>query len=599
MERPAVPVPVPVAMRVLIVVASAFAVAACGGTASNDEDRSSGDDAAQLAPAAVEFRTFPSITRMTPTIDIDDDEAGTSIDLEAARGEREGGQVVAWAGKGEPRVVLEVTRLVSTTPTKPYRMSISADHIDAYIEQAMTVERGSPAGRSGVYVDPLIPAAGRDVVLATDERLLAWIDVAVPTDAVPGTYVGTVRVRRANTDGEPVRGTTKDEGGDEPGDGVLARIPIRVKVHAARIPKLPTLDSHVGFDQSQLVRFEEVEAGSVELRDVTERYATLLANARLSIGDVGALAPGTLPGHRGLEGDGAYLERVFNRRGVASVRIPFYVTYPFEDPLGRDRAAAVRYLRAAARWARSNGWADRMYVFAFDEPDDADAGAVRELDELLREADPALRQLVTRESAARPFQGNVDIWAPNISPTRFRPADVARERRRGNETWWYPSITTWQPYPTLFIDELRPTPRALGWLAWRYGIDGFLYWTATHWHEVDDPYRDPGTYNETDAVGNGDGVLVYPGGPIGRPGMPVPSVRLLQLRDGIEDHDLLVLATCANPRAAQRLRGLARDAAPMLDRIEPTAAQVKALRGAAFRILDAAPGAADCRTTGP
>ncbi len=592
MQRPAL-------MCVPFVVAATLVLAACGGAAST-EDQPATDAPAQLAPAAVEFRTFPSITRMTPNIDIDDEEAGTSIDLEAARGEREGGQLVAWAGKGDPRVVLEVTRLVSTTPTEPYRMSISADHVTAYIEQPMTVERGSPAGRSGVYVDPLIPADGRDVVLSDDERLLAWIDVFVPTGQPTGTYVGTVRVRRANTDGEPVRGTTDDEGGEEPGDGVLARIPIRVQVHAARIPKVPTLASHVGFDQSQLVRFENVEAGSTELRDVTERYATLLANARLSIGDVGALPPGTLPGHRGLPGDGAYLKRMFSQRGVASVRIPFYVTYPFEDPLRRDRAAAVRYLRAAARWARSNGWADRMYVFAFDEPDDADAGAVRELDELLREADPGLRQLVTRESTARPFQGSVDIWAPNISPSRFRAADVARERRRGNETWWYPSITTWQPYPTLFIDELRPTPRALGWLAWRYRIDGFLYWTATHWHEVKDPYRDPGTYNETDAVGNGDGVLVYPGGPIGRPGLPVPSVRLLQLRDGIEDHDLLVLATCA-ARTQPVRAGLARAAsvaAPAMDRIEPTAAQVKALRGAAFRILDRAPGTADCRTTG-
>jgi hypothetical protein len=240
-------------------------------------------------------------------------------------------------------------------------------------------------------------------------------------------------------------------------------------------------------------------------------------------------------------------------------------------------------------------------VFAFDEPDDADAGAVRELDELLRAADPTLEQLVTRESSARAFQGSVDIWAPNINPKRFRPVDVRREHARGNDTWWYPSITTWQPYPTLFIDELRPTPRALGWLAWRHDVDGFLYWSATHWHEVDDPYRDPATYNETDTVGNGDGVLVYPGGPIGLPGTPVPSVRLLQLRDGIEDHDLLTLAHCAARTQAQRA-GLAHAVfavAPSLEQVEPTEAQVKGLRSAAFELLEAAPGAARCRSTAP
>ena len=586
----------PVLARVAAALCATFVVAGCGGSTS-DEVRN--DEApAQLKPASVTFATFPSITRLTPNVDVD--AGGETIDLEAARGEREGGQLVAWAAKGEPRVVLQVGDLRAKGGAR-----IPADRVHAYIEQAMTVEQGSPASRSGVYVDPLIPADGRDVVLANDERLLAWIDVAVPADAKVGTYVGTVRVRRAGKDGAPVRGHEGDgDGGDsDPGDGVLARVPIRVQVRAAQLPKVPTLASHVGLDQSQLVRFEEVAAGSTELRDVTDRYAKLLADSRLSIGDVGAIPAGTLPGHRGLAGDEEYLERVFGRRGVASVRIPFYVTYPFEDPLGRDRAAAVRYLRAAAKWARARGWADRMYVFAFDEPNDADAGAVRELDELLREADPGLRQLVTREASARQFQGAVDIWGPNVSPTRFRPADVTREHRRRNDTWWYPSITTFQPYPTLFIDELRPAPRALGWLAWRYGIDGFLYWTATHWQEVEDPYRDPGTYNETDVVGNGDGVLVYPGGPIGLPGTPIPSVRLFQLRDGIEDHDLLAMAACAARATTGRSddSGLARLAfavAPSMDRIEPTQDQVKALRGAAFEILETAPAAAGCRTTG-
>ena len=119
---------------------------------------------------------------------------------------------------------------------------------------------------------------------------------------------------------------------------------------------------------------------------------------------------------------------------------------------------------------------------------------------------------------------------------------------------------------------------------------GLLYWSATHWHDVRDPYRDSATYRETDAVGNGDGSLLYPGGPIGLPGTPIPSVRLLQLRDGIEDHDLLVLAACAGGTVADRaaLQRAVRAAAPAIDRIDPTEAEVKALRGAAFRLIERA-----------
>jgi len=567
------------------IVALAAPFAGCGGASGGNSPESKAT-AAERAPAAVQVATFASITRMTPTIDVEGDDAGEQIDLAAARGEREGGQLVAWATKGEPRVVLEASDLRGRGGAR-----IDADRVRTFIEHAMQVEQGSPASRSGTYVDPLIPAAGRDVVLADDQRLLAWVDVDVPLTAAPGSYVGTVRIRRADTDGRAV-----DDGAGD--DGILARVPVRVQVHAAAIPHLPTLASHVGLDQSQLVRFEQVEPGTTQLRDVTERYAGELAGARLSVGDVGALPPRSLSGHRGLPGDAAYLERVFGGRGVASVRIPFYLDHPFADPLGRDRAAAVSYLRRSARWAREQGWRDRMYVFVFDEPDDSLGGNVRELHELVREADPALRVLVTREASARAFQGSVDIWGPNISPTRFRAADVTTEHRRGNDTWWYPSITTWQPYPTLFIDELRPTPRALGWLAWRNQVDGILYWSATHWHEVDDPYADPGTYNEPDVVGNGDGVLLYPGGPVGLPGQPVPSVRLFQLRDGIDDHDLLVLADCAaSPAQRARLRAAARAVAPAMDRVDPTPAQVAALRSTALGVLDRAPGTVDCRTS--
>lgn len=566
---------------VLLLAVAGVLVAGCDRAGSDEEPPPE-----QVVSAEVEHVVLPSIVRLTPTIRLDGrDDAAQSISLDAARGEREAAQLVAWATVGEPRVVLEASELRG-----PSNERIASANVRAYVEHAMQVERGSPAGRSGTYVDPLIPASGRDVVLARDQRLLAWIDVSVPVDTRPGSYVGVVRIRRADEEGRPV-------GGDR---GILSRIPVRVHVHAATIPHVPTLDSHVGFDQSQLIRFEGVAAGSRELRDVTERYAAELADARLSIADVGALPPGALPGHRGLPGDAAYLRRVFGRRGVASVRIPFYLDYPFADPLGRDRAAATAYLRAAGSWARHEGWGDRAYVFAIDEPDESRAGEVRELHELVRAADQSLPLVVTREASAAAFRGNVDIWAPNINPRRYRRADVAREARAGRETWWYPSITTWQPWPTLFIDELRPTPRALGWLAWQHGVRGFLYWTATHWHEVDDPYRETGTYNETDAVGNGDGVLLYPGGPIGLARTPVPSVRLLQLRDGIEDHDLLVLATCAGSAAERAaLRRAATAAAPALDRVEPTAAQVKALRSAAFRVLDRAPRTRDCRTPRP
>ncbi|MBC7460912.1 MAG: DUF4091 domain-containing protein [Thermoleophilia bacterium] len=525
--------------------------------------------------ATVRTTTFTSLARLTPTVDVATGIAAPT--LIAARGEREGFQLVAWADRGSPRVVL-VTRAL----TGPNGARIAARRVHAMVEQPVTVERGSPAGRRGQYVDALIPAAHRDVVLGPDQRLLAWIDVEVPVGTAPGTYRGAVELRSSTKSGRHATGA----------EGLLARVPVTLVVRAATLPDRPTLASSIGVDASQLIRFEGVKAGSKELRSTVDRYARVLAEARLSIADVDALPPTGVAGASGPPADGAYLRRVFDRRGVASVRIPFYMTYPFGDPLGADRPRALAYLRGAAAWARANDLLDRAYVYAIDEPDTARVGEVRELHELVHEADPKLRLLVTRERSAKEFAGVVDIWTPNISAGRFRVADVVAAKRAGQSTWWYPSITTWQPQPSMFIDDVRPAPRALGWLSWRYGVEGLLYWSATHWHDVEDPYRDPATYRETDVVGNGDGVLLYPGAPVGQRGVPSRSVRLLELRDGIEDHDLLTLAAC-HGTAAERLRltRIAAVVAPSMTSIAPTDAQVAALRDAAFDTLDRAAAA--------
>lgn len=463
---------------------------------------------------------FSSLARLQPSTSLD--AAGSDISLRAARGEREGTQLVV-TSDAKRRVSVRTQALRG-----PGRARIPAAAVQAYIEHAVRVEQGSPAGRSGVYHDALLPAAGRERRVDADTRMVAWVDVAIPRGAAPGRYDGHVEIRSA-------------------GD-VVAKVPLRVHVDQAVLPERPLLGSSIGTDASQIARFEGTPEGSSEIDDMHERYFRLLADARQSAADPSRLIPGAGAGAPAAGSpEAAYMERWAHLPGSPSVRLPFYASYPFEDPLGRDRPAAVAYLRGAAAWLRSEGLMDRSYVFIIDEPDRSQGGEVREFTELVHEADPQLRMLLTSELRAE-FNYGIDIWTPNVGPP-FRPADVARVARAGAETWWYPSITSYAPHPTLFIDDLRPSGRALGWLAWRYRIRGMLYWTATHWQEVEDPYREPGTYRETDAVGNGDGSLVYPGRPAGVRG-PVPSVRLLQLRDGSEEFDLLALAACARGTAA-------------------------------------------------
>lgn len=94
----------------------------------------------------------------------------------------------------------------------------------------------------------------------------------------------------------------------------------------------------------------------------------------------------------------------------------------------------------------------------------------------------------------------------------------------------------------------------LFWQAWQRHATGVLYWRVNYWYGLlpttgDEP-RWPDvpwdcekltTYREFKV--NGDGWLIYPG----RDWTPLPSVRLENIRDGIEDYEYLWLLRELDP----------------------------------------------------
>jgi len=96
--------------------------------------------------------------------------------------------------------------------------------------------------------------------------------------------------------------------------------------------------------------------------------------------------------------------------------------------------------------------------------------------------------------------------------------------------------------------------RLLWWMAHQRGIEGFLYYAMNRWPEQRAPLNadsfgrtswNPASYG----TANGDGSLFYAGAD-----GPISSIRLENVRDGIEDYELLVmLAAKAGGHAAQAL----------------------------------------------
>jgi hypothetical protein len=87
------------------------------------------------------------------------------------------------------------------------------------------------------------------------------------------------------------------------------------------------------------------------------------------------------------------------------------------------------------------------------------------------------------------------------------------------------------------------------------GASGFLYWRTNYW-VADDPWNEWANWDYFGPLfsRNGDGFLLYPGdhdgsaGGLGSPADvaldgPIPSYRLKQVRDGMEDWELFALCT--------------------------------------------------------
>jgi len=100
------------------------------------------------------------------------------------------------------------------------------------------------------------------------------------------------------------------------------------------------------------------------------------------------------------------------------------------------------------------------------------------------------------------------------------------------------------------IDASGPSNRVMQWLAWKYRLDGELYYSMNEaWAYPGDPWT-----NLLLAGGNGDGTLFYPGLPArigGHTDIPIESIRLKQIREGMEDYEYLALiAEARGPKAA-------------------------------------------------
>lgn len=113
-------------------------------------------------------------------------------------------------------------------------------------------------------------------------------------------------------------------------------------------------------------------------------------------------------------------------------------------------------------------------------------------------------------------------------------------------TYWYFCNNPSDPRPNDHIDGGVVSLRVLEWMMFDWGIDGVMTWGTSCYLDVGTDVSINGYYEprhpyddfETFYAGIGDGYFCYPGAKYGL-SSPVPSVRLMSVRDGVEDYEYL------------------------------------------------------------
>lgn len=482
-----------------------------------------------------------------------------SANVKGARNEFESFQLVVTAGGG-PLSGVDVT--VSDLADGRGNM-IPASNVMIYKAAYISVKTASTLqGGAGEWPDALIPKKDEYVGevrnafpfnVAAGRNQPVWIEIYIPPTAAAGVYSGSATVTAT-------------------GQTPLV-VPIELTVWDFTLPSVSTLKSAYSIDH-RLLTIGHGLSGSTSV-PLSQLYAK--ANLLHRISDNYLLSPEAMGGMSGGKINWAPFDAAFGPFLDGTVSLPGgklpgnkQTTIQLRD---FNHKEDVAYFREYAQHFKEKGWFDRLFQYTFDEPRDASHwAAIRRQANALHQADPTLRSAVTtsvQNATEGGVAGVIDLFIPTIrfmdnKPNGREPgsevpggaATVGNQRSKyGPEVWWYQACGSHgcgimggerfdregyhMDWPSFMIDLPAMFSRIMQWMSYKYNIQGELYYDMIYAFGEGDAWT-----NQFFFGGNGDGTLYYPGRPSkigGKTHIPVESIRLKLLREGMEDYEYLHL----------------------------------------------------------
>jgi hypothetical protein len=515
----------------------------------------SGGVGAQQGPGA--WITGPLVKVSTTTAP----GAAQSLQMSAAQNEFESFQVHAFATTNP--IQMNVT-VGDFTNAQTGTIIHSATNVFVYREAYLNITTLSDAnGTPGVTPDILIPTVDPyfheprnafPVTVPANQVQSAWIDVLVPTNIPSGSYTATV--------------TVKD------GTSPIATLSVSLTVWAFTLPSTATLKSAFGmswnglcvqaYGSYTLCQNYPGSGGNsdraIELTHLSQ--AALLLDHRISISQTVYVGP---PSGTWAQFDAKYGALMNGTAGtlLAGAKL---TALEFTPP-GADNLDAATIQDWVSHFT-TNGWLGALFHYTCDEPPNGCSWAnALTMEQTVYNASHNMKTLITTDLASA-TQNNLLADLSVIVPivNSMDPQGGSNQRSTydswlmgiNKHLWWYQSCSSHEScsngtvgssnatWPSYMVDATPVRNRVFEWFAFIDSIEAELYYQIDYCWTSGQCGPGGNASNPWSSVyafgGNGDGTLIYPGTPAligGTTPIALPSIRLKQIRDGMEDFEYL------------------------------------------------------------
>ncbi len=361
------------------------------------------------------------------------------------------------------------------------------------------------------WTDPCAPLGpGKRFVLKKDETMAVLVDFKTTADTPAGDYVYEL-------------GLTDSKG------NVIKKVKITVHVWNFAMPEGHKFQSAVGnhfiVSQYEMLRDHNLSGYNLPNGILDERSDAYMSDPR-----------------------------------ITSFRVP-----ASKLPDGSYDVDAI--LASYNKLKQNEEWFQKAYFYPIDEPSNLeDIKKFEALCKQLRELFPDMKITVpyyknvqvTEELDQIAFMDQyVDLHCPKLAnwnddviyseeQKEKYPSFAERMKalqEKGETVWAYVCNYPLAPYLNVKVDDEGIESRVLFWQFYQRDIEGFLYWHSALYSELGNGGNPWGSVDTFQNGIYGDGILIYTGTGAGLPyDVPVASIRLKLIRDGIDDIELLYMA---------------------------------------------------------